>query len=129
MSFIAGLASFLYIKDVKRLMVFSSVLFLFVFLPFLLIYYIVPFKFKNLVIMILSFIFYSWGEPKYFSLMLVTILINYILSIILEKNIDNKFISKMLVGAAVAIDIGELFFFKYYNFFAKNINLITGLNI
>ena len=108
-------------------MIFSSVLFLFIFLPFLLIYYIVPFKFKNFVIMVLSFIFYSWGEPKYFLVMVITILINYVISIILEKNIDNKFISKMLVGAAVAIDIGELF--KYYNFFVKNMNLITGLNI
>lgn len=108
-------------------MVFSSILFLFVFLSLLLIYYIVPFKFKNFTIMLLSFVFYSWGEPKYFFVMVVTILINYILAIIIDMNINNKLICKSMVTLSVVFNIGELFFFKYYNFFIDNINLLTGL--
>ena len=110
-------------------MVFSSILFLFIFLPLLIIYYVTPFKFKNFIIMILSFVFYSWGEPKYFFIMIITILINYILAIIIENNIKNKIISKSAILIAVLFNIGELFFFKYYNFFIKNINYITGSNI
>ncbi|MBP0979890.1 MAG: MBOAT family protein [Oscillospiraceae bacterium] len=110
-------------------MVFSSILFLFVFLPLLLIYYLAPFRFKNFVIMILSFVFYSWGEPKYFFIMIFTILINYVLAIILENNINNKIISKLVLSTAVLFNLGELFFFKYYNFFIENINYITGLKI
>ena len=110
-------------------MVFSSILFLFIFMPFLLIYYAVPFKFKNFVIMALSFVFYSWGEPKYFSVMLITILVNYLLGLILEKYNYNRFFSKIIVTIAIVFNVGELFFFKYYNFFINNINSIFGSNL
>ena len=109
-------------------MVFSSILFLFVFLFLLLIYYVVPFKFKNFTIMLLSFIFYSWGEPKYFFIMVGTIFVNYILAIIMDFYTSNKIICKFMVTISVLFNVGELFFFKYYNFFVDNIKLITGLD-
>lgn len=110
-------------------MVFSSILFLFVFMPFLLIYYVVPFKFKNFVIVVLSFVFYSWGEPKYFFVMLITILVNYLLGLILERYNYNRLVSKIIVNVAVVFNVGELFFFKYYDFFINNINSIFGSNL
>lgn len=110
-------------------MVFSSILFLFVFLPLLIIYYVVPFKIKNLVIMILSMIFYCWGEPKYFFLIILTIVLNYVLMLIIEKNKNKKFEAKIFLSLALVFDIGELFFFKYSNFFIENINYFFGLKI
>ena len=114
-------------------MVFSSILFLFVFLPLLLIYYIVPFRAKNCVVLIFSLFFYSWGEPKYFSVMILTILVNYLLAIAIDKfninsenNLKYKLIPKLLLFVAIIFDIGELVFFKYYNFFVENINWLTG---
>ena len=67
-------------------MVFSSIPFLFFFFPlFLLLYYIVPLKAKNIVLLIFSLIFYSWGEPVYIFLMIFTSLVNYFSGILLEK--------------------------------------------
>ena len=72
-------------------MVFSSITFLFYFLPIVLgIYYIVPNKFKNLVLLIFSLLFYSYGEPKYVVVMLLSIATAYIFGILMEKYEKNK---------------------------------------
>lgn len=106
-------------------MVFSSLIFIFRFLPFfLIIYFLVPNKFKNLILLIFSLLFYSFGEPKYFYLMIASILVDYFISIHIEDNIHNRFKCKILLLLSIFFNIGILFFFKYYNFFIDNLNLI-----
>lgn len=111
-------------------MVFSSILFIFRFLPLaFLIYYIAPSRFKNLVILAISLIFYSWGEPKYLILIIVSILVDYSVSRGIERYKGNIFIKRSLLGISVIFNIGMLFFFKYINFFIENINLLLGTNL
>ena len=106
-------------------MVFSSITFLYYFLPILLgIYFVVPSKFKNLVLLIFSLLFYFYGEPKYVIILLFSCLINYIFGLIIEKRK-----SKLYLVLAIIINLGLLIFFKYTNFFIGNINNIFGLNI
>lgn len=67
-------------------MVFSSMTFLWIFLPILLcIYFLAKEKYRNVILLIFSLIFYSWGEPKYIVLMLMSIIVNYILGLVLDK--------------------------------------------
>ena len=97
-------------------MVFSSLLFLFRFLPItFLIYYIVPFRLKNLVLLIASLIFYSWGEPKYFVIMLSCILVNYLTALGIERFRKNKAICRVCLAISLIFSLGMLFFFKYIN--------------
>ena len=109
-------------------MVFSSILFIFRFLPLALgIYYLTPKKYKNLSLLILSLIFYSWGEAKYFVIMLLSIFVDYFASIGIERYRENKKIKIILLCVSVFFNLGMLFFFKYFNFFIDNINSILGL--
>ena len=109
-------------------MLFSSLLFIFFFLPiFLLIYYLVPFKFKNFILLIFSLIFYAWGEPKYILLLILVTLLNYICGLIIDKN-DNKKIRKSVMIICVILNIALLGFFKYTNFIIDNLNSF-GLNL
>ena len=111
-------------------MVFSSILFIFRFLPIaLLLYYIVPFKYKNLVILILSLFFYSWGEPKYFGIMIASILVDYTVGRGIEKYRKEKFKAKIFLGISIIFNLGMLIFFKYSNFFIENINILLDLNL
>lgn len=108
-------------------MVFSSIIFLFRFLPItLFVYYIAPRKFKNAVLVICSLFFYSWGEVKYFPIMIVSILVDYFASLGIEKNRGKKKICKVCMGASLLLNLGMLFFFKYTNFFVENINALAG---
>lgn len=108
-------------------MVFSSIIFLFRFLPItLFVYYIAPRKFKNAVLVICSLFFYSWGEVKYFPIMIVSILVDYFASLGIEKNRGKKKICKVCIGASLLLNLGMLFFFKYTNFFVENINALAG---
>ena len=103
-------------------MVFSSLLFIFQFLPIALIfYYIAPKKAKNLVLFLVSLVFYSWGEVRYFPIMLVTILVNYFCAIWIEKTKSRK-IQKLLLIVALVVCLGFLFVFKYLDFFIQNVN-------
>ncbi|MTI66755.1 MAG: MBOAT family protein [Firmicutes bacterium] len=105
-------------------MVFSSLVFLFNFLPItLLFYYIAPNKFKNIILLIASLIFYAWGEPIYIFLMIFSSIVDYIHGLIIEKYRDSKK-SKLAVISSIIINLGLLSFFKYYDFFVLNINLI-----
>lgn len=106
-------------------MVFSSLIFIFRFLPiFLIVYFFTPKNFKNLTLLIFSLLFYSFGEPKYFILMIASILVDYFVSIAIENNFNNKIKCRLLLAISVFFNMGMLFFFKYFNFFIDNINLI-----
>ena len=111
-------------------MVFSSLLFLFQFLPlFLLIYFISSKKLKNLILFLFSLLFYAWGEPIYICLMLFSTLFDYTNGLLIEhfglKNIKSKIVLIIdLIG-----NLGLLFVFKYYDFFINNINNIFNLDL
>ena len=112
-------------REIK--MVFSSILFIFRFLPVaMVIYFLTPNKFKNLTLLLVSLIFYSWGEPKYFGIMIASIVVDYVVSRAIEKNRNNKKICIMLLSISIVFNLGMLFFFKYFNFFIENINNILG---
>lgn len=106
-------------------MVFASITFLYYFLPmFLILYFIVPRRYKNIVLLIFSIIFYFYGEPKYILLMLIEVLFSYFMTLSLEKNK-----SKSLLGIIVSFHIFLLCVFKYFNFIITNINSIFDGNI
>ena len=108
-------------------MLFSSIPFLFYFLPcVLLLYAISPKKFKNFTLLVCSLVFYAWGEPRLVLLMLITVLGGYILGLLTEKFNKHK---KLFLTLAVVLSLGFLGYFKYVDFFIENINLMTGLSI
>ena len=110
-------------------MVFSSIPFLFFFFPAcLLLYYMVPFKAKNIVLLIFSLIFYSWGEPIYILLMAFTSFVNYLTGILIDKH-KNKTIQKTVLIICIVINLGLLGFFKYSNFFIEQLNSVTKLGV
>ncbi len=117
----------------KRIVVFSSILFLFYFLPItLILYYIVPFRYKNAALFLVSLVFYSWGEPTYIFLMLATTLYNYGCGLLLGKfQKENRPLSyqRAVVAAAVVGDLSVLGFFKYGNFITGNIASLLHLDI
>ena len=102
-------------------MVFSSITFLFFFLPILLgTYYIVPNKAKNIVLLLASILFYFWGEPTYGWVMIFSIICTYVFVILMDKYKKN---SKIFLILALFICVGILVYFKYTNFLIENINL------
>lgn len=104
-------------------MVFSSTIFLCVYLPLVLLgYYICPKKGRNLFLLIASLVFYAWGEPKYVFLMMFSILINYLFGRLMDKHRENKKRLKLLLVLSVVIDLGLLSVFKYTDFIITNIN-------
>lgn len=108
-------------------MVFSSLIFLFLFLPTFLLCYFIPKKrkTKNIVLLIFSLLFYGYGEPIYVLLMILSIIVNYFIALWMDKSSKPK---KWLIIDLV-FNIGLLFFFKYTNFFLDNINNLFNLNI
>ncbi len=110
-------------------MVFSSIPFLYYFLPVVLtFYFIVPRCLKNAVLLVFSLIFYGWGEPKYVFLMVGTVAQAYIFGILIEKYRE-KFISKLFLILSVVCCLAGLLFFKYADFFIGNFNTLTGLSL
>ncbi len=111
-------------------MVFSSILFLFRFMPIaFLVYYLVPKKLKNLTLLILSLIFYSWGEIRYFPIMVASIVVDYVASNGIRKYGESKLKRKLFLLMSVFFNLGMLGFFKYTNFFIENINALLGTSI
>ena len=109
-------------------MLFSSIPFLYYFLPVVLIlYFIVPKKLKNLVLLVTSLVFYGWGEPKYVILMIASILIGYVSGLLIEAFSQKT--SKIILSLSVAINLGFLGYFKYADFFIDNFNSVTGLSV
>ncbi|MBR5535649.1 MAG: MBOAT family protein [Clostridia bacterium] len=110
-------------------MLFSSIPFLYYFLPlFLICYFAVPKKFKNAVILAFSLFFYAWGEPKYVFLMIATIVVNYILGLLIEK-CQGTGKDKLFVILSLVFSLGALGCFKYADFFIENFSLVTGLPV
>ena len=108
-------------------MVFSSIAFLFYFLPILLVtYYLVPNKLKNIVLLAASLFFYFFGEPVYVLLMIVSIVSSYIFGLLIDK--FRKY-SKTFLILSVFTSVGALVYFKYTDFLIKNINLFLANKI
>ncbi|GGA64848.1 MBOAT family O-acyltransferase [Ornithinibacillus halotolerans] len=106
-------------------MVFSNLVFLFVFLPIvLLVYYIVGNSVKNYVLLLASLLFYAWGEPKYVFLMLFSIALNYIFGLLIDTYRKNLSLKKLFLTIAILGNVLILGIFKYANFFVDNINNI-----
>ena len=104
-------------------MVFSSITFLFYFLPIVLaIYYIAPKKYRNVILLISSLVFYFFGEPKYGIIMVISIISIYFHGIWIEKAKNTKY-KKIPLISGVFISIAVLFYFKYFDFLIENINL------
>lgn len=109
-------------------MVFTSVTFLFYFLPIvLLVYYFANPIYRNILLTIFSLIFYAWGEPIYVLLMLFSIIINYCFAIVIDTGSEYK--RKIFLCLTITYNIGALLYFKYFNFFISSINDILGCNI
>ncbi len=101
--------------------------FLFAFIPAVFAaYFIVPKKFKNLVLFITSLIFYAWGEPKYILLMLASIAAAYVTGLFADKEKYGKTKARAAAVVAVVWNMGLLLLFKYTDFFVMNINSLFG---
>ena len=112
-------------------MVFSSLEFLLAFLTVtLLVYFVVPLKLRNIVLLIVSLIFYGWGEPVYVFLMIFTITVDYIFGLLVERaqKRDDPKRARLHLILSVVINLAILGFVKYYNFFVSNLRLIPGLD-
>ena len=110
-------------------MIFSSLLFIFIFLPVtLILYYISPWKFKNLILLIMSLVFYAWGEPVYILLMIFSILFNYFSArqMDLYRRARDARYHRICFIITVVVNIAVLCFFKYLGFFLGNLNAIFG---
>ena len=108
-------------------MLFSSVTFLFCFLPFVIIfYYIINPVLRNLFLLIASLFFYAWGEPKYLLVMVGVIGLNYVLGLLISEFGRHK---KIFLILAVVGNLSILFFFKYIDFVIININSVTGFHL
>ncbi|MDO4540525.1 MAG: MBOAT family protein [Syntrophomonadaceae bacterium] len=114
-------------------MVFSSLSFIFLFLPVVvIIYFLTPRRrVKNVVLLLASLLFYAWGEPIYIILILISILCCFILArrIEAEKHNDDQAGAKACLVLAVVIALGILGFFKYYGFLVENINQLLAANL
>lgn len=110
-------------------MVFSSVLFLFRFLPvFLVLYYLVPGRTKNIVLLLGSLFFYAWGEPVYVLLMLFSTLVDYTHGRLLER-FRGRAGAKWVLLSSVLINLSVLCFFKYADFLIQTVNSLAGTSL
>lgn len=112
-------------------MVFSSLTFIFFFLPItLLVYYASPRKMKNTILLLLSIVFYAWGEPVYVFLILFSTVMDYCFGLVIAHFKEkNKHIARLTLISALIFSIGILSFFKYADFLIENMNTIFHTNI
>ena len=113
-------------------MIFSSIFFLFVFLPItLFLYYVVPWKLKNLMLLLCSLVFYAWGEPVYVFLMLFSIVFNYLSGIEINeyRDTENTKMLRFSFWFTIIVNLAILGFFKYYGFLIHNLNAILPFEI
>ena len=112
-------------------MVFSSLIFLFAYLPaVLLIYFVTPQKGKNLALFLVSLFFYAWGEPVYVLLMLLSVTLAYLFGLLIATYREEKpRRAKWLTVLSVCVSLSFLFFFKYYNFFAQNLSRLPMIDL
>ena len=108
-------------------MVFSTILFLFRFLPITLaLYYLAPAKLKNTVLFVCSLVFYCWGEVRFFPIMLALIALNYLCGLGLERFDQSKAVRRLFLLAGLLGSLGMLFYFKYANFVLTSANALLG---
>ena len=111
-------------------MVFSEPVFMFLFLPLaLMIYYAVPFRFKNAVLFLTGLLFYAWGEPIYVLIMILSTLIDYIAGRVMDKFDDKERIRKAALFVSVIMNLSLLGIFKYSGMFVDTLNTVFGLSI
>lgn len=112
-------------------MVFSSIVFLFTFLPITLaLYFIIPVRrVRNIVLLLVSLVFYAWGEPVYIFLMIFSIVFNYFLGRDIDFNKDDSKAKKRSLLCAVIVNLLILGFFKYYGFAIESLNAILPFEI
>ena len=110
-------------------MLFSSIPFLYYFLPLVLaVYFLTPRAGKNAVLFLSSLLFYAWGEPRFCIFMLLSILQGYVFGRLIEKHAQNKKRSKLFLTASVALSLALLAYCKYADFFLSSVNAVTGLS-
>lgn len=108
-------------------MLFSSMTFVFLFLPIVCALYLLTRKeYRNYILLFASILFYAWGEPRYLAIMLTTIVINYFGALFIDKY--KKYKKWILIGTILS-DLGFLFYFKYFNFIMTNVNTVFGADI
>lgn len=110
-------------------MVFSSIPFLYYFLPAaLILYWIAPKRFKNSALLVSSLFFYAWGAREYIVFMLISVVFGYVFGILVEKTREKK-ISKLFLAVVIVESVGLLCYCKYANFFIDNFNLLFGASL
>ncbi len=113
-------------------MVFSSMVFLWLFLPIVIVGYFILNRFtkketlKNVFLLLASLLFYAWGEPKYIILMIVSILVNWLIGMLMQSHENQR---KFYLIASVVFNLGLLGVYKYFNFFIDVINTTLGLSL
>ena len=111
-------------------MVFSSLVFLFIFLPIvLLFYYFVKERFRNTLLLLASIIFFAWGGVSYTLILIISIFTNYFVGLLINRHLGTK-VARYYLALGITINIGILVIFKYANFFIENVNeIFINLNI
>lgn len=110
-------------------MVFSSLIFLFFFLPItLILYYISPKNIRLAILFLASLIFYAWGEPVYISLIIFSTILDYSMGILINKFSDNEKYRKLFLIISIVVNLSLLGFFKYSDFFISSVNSIFNTN-
>lgn len=111
-------------------MVFSTLVFLFAYLPLVIgVYYLCPLRWRNVFLFMVSLFFYGWGEPVYILLMLITITVNYFGGILVARYREDKKKAKTVLLVNTVISLGFLVFFKYGNLFISTANSLFGSHI
>ena len=111
-------------------MLFSSITFIFLFLPLMLaVYYLVPVKFRNIVLLVGSILFYAWGEPIYVGLLILSVVFNYFCGRDIEDKMDRPWLARKVLIFGIFNNILILAFFKYFPFVMENINSILQMDI
>nr|WP_325215728.1 MBOAT family protein [uncultured Oscillibacter sp.] len=111
-------------------MVFSSLTFLFGYLPLTLaLYFLTPLRRRNFVLLVTSLFFYGWGEPVYVGVMFLSIFIDYIHGLLVERFRSRDRLARWFVGQSVVFNLLLLGFFKYWDFVAANLSLLPGVKI
>ena len=109
---------------------FSSLPFLFSFLPLTLaLYFAAPPRWRNLVLLLTSLVFYGWGEPVYLGIMVLSILIDYTHGLLVERYRSRDKLARWFVAESVILNLGLLGFFKYWDFFAENLSRLPGITL
>ena len=112
-----------------RSLLFSSVPFLYYFLPAtLLLYLVAPRRLKNAVLLLVSLVFYAWGEPRYIAVMLASVALGYVFGLLIER-FRGKRAAKVFLALSVASSLAFLVYFKYADFFITNWNAVTGFAV